>query len=147
MKVLFLKDVPRVGRKYDVKDVADGYAQNFLFPRGLAKKADASDMAKAETLKNRAQEERQAGAARIVAELEKLGGDPVVVTGKVNEKGHLFAGIHAEAIVEALKARGIDIPAEALDLDEPLKETGEHEIAVHAGDKNVSFKVRVESEE
>lgn len=125
MKVVFLKDVPKIGRKHEVKDVSDGYAANFLFPRKLAQPATSAILAKIEDmgLKNAAQEKVQ--IAFFAKYLEALKDKPLVIYSKANEQGHLFAGLRKETILEAIWEKvGAEFPEEALLLDKPVRTTG-----------------------
>lgn len=147
MKVIFLKHVPKAGRQFEVKDVADGYAQNFLFPRGLAEPALASRVRALENKRAEIDAKSSADMAQVIAALEKLDGASVEILGPANEQGHLFKGIHKEEILAALKEqKGIVLPEESLLLEHPLKETGVHELAVEVGEHKSVLKVSVGAE-
>jgi len=144
MKVIFLKDVPRVGKKYDVKEVNDGYALNFLLPRKLAELATAKAIAELEKKKQNIIAEREIQEDLLIKNLEEIKGKTVHIHAKADDKGHLFSKIHVKEIVEAMKKEhGIDISEECITLEKPIKEIGEHEIQIKLKNKNSSFKLNI----
>ena len=145
MKVIFLQDVPRVGRKYDVKDVNDGYAANFLLPRKLAETATPKAIAELEKRKKSIEIEREVQDSLLLKNLEEIKGKTITLKGKANELGHLFSAIHKKEIVEAMKAQNhADIGEEFIVLEKPIKEIGEHEIPISIKNKKSAFKLVVE---
>jgi large subunit ribosomal protein L9 len=148
MKVVFLKDVPKVGKKYDIKVVADGYAQNFLLPKKFAELATKDTEKRVEKLKSVEAEMKKVDEAILIKNLKVLAETVVTVKEKANEQGHLFAAIHKEELAAKLKeASGLEFPPEYIDLDKPVKEVGEHEITVIVGEKKGKFKLIVEAGE
>lgn len=144
MKVIFLKNVPKVGQKYDVKTVSDGYALNFLIPQKLAEIASASAMKRINLLKAQDDQEKKVQADLLAKNLEAVSSARVEFTEKASEKGHLFSSIHKEALVTVLKEQAhLDILADFIDLPKPIKETGEHKVTVKVGDKSAQFVVVV----
>ena len=140
MKVVLLKDVLGVGRKNEVKTVADGYALNLLIPKKLACAGTPATIAHAERLQSEAAAERRIQEDLLFRNLSSTDGVVINMSGKANEQGHLFASIHPEAIVAALKSqKSIDLLPEFLQLDVPIKEVGEHIITVKARDKTGKF--------
>src|SRR3989344_2702155 len=103
MKVIFLHDVPRVGKKYDVKEVNDGYATNFLLPRKLAEAATSQALSNLEKRKKTIDIEREVQEALLVKNLEAIKGKTITITAKTDEKGHLFSKIHSKEIILAMK--------------------------------------------
>ncbi len=147
MKVIFLKDVPRVGKKDDVKDMNDGYAVNFLFPQRLAEPATPKAVAALELKKKEIQIEREVQDDLLTKNLENIKGKVVTLSGKANELGHLFSAIHKKEIIEALHTQHrAEISEEFIILEKPIKETGEFEIPVAIKGKKSSFKVIVSKE-
>ncbi len=144
MKVIFLKQVPRVAKKYEVKDVANGYALNFLFPTKAAEMATEKALARLAELKAAHEAEEKVQEELLAKNLESLSGVTVSIDAKANEAGHLFASIHKEEIAEYLeKETNIKVPLSSIMLSRAIKEVGEHTIEVKAGDKSGSFKVLV----
>ena len=145
MKVIFLKDVPRVGRRHEIKEVNDGYAANFLFPRKLAERATPQAMAELEKRKKEIMVEREIQEELLEKSLESLKGKVVTIKAKADEKGHLFSGIHKKEISLALATEHrAAVDEEFIILDKPIKEIGEFEIPVQIKNKKSSFKVLVE---
>ncbi|MBU0612180.1 50S ribosomal protein L9 [Patescibacteria group bacterium] len=145
MKIIFLKDVPRVGKKHDVKDVNDGYAINFLLPHKLAEMATTKTLADLERRKKEILIEKEIQEDLLVKNLEKIKGKAVVIKGRANEKGSLFSAIHKKEIVEAMKREhNAEINEEFLTLEKPIKEVGDFEIQIEIRKKKSSFKLIVE---
>jgi large subunit ribosomal protein L9 len=147
MKVILLQDVRKVGKKFEVKEVSDGYALNFLIPRKLAEVSTASSMKKVETVKAHADAERKIQEDLLVKNLKSLEGVTLHIKANANDKGHLFKGINKEELVKALKAETqIDLLPEYLDLEKPLKEVGEFTIPVKVQATEGKFKVEIAAE-
>ena len=144
MKIVLREDVDSLGHKGDLVDVADGYARNFLVPRGLAMKATRGGIAQAEAMRrNRsAREARDRGEAQELA--DRLTASKVLVTARAGEGGKLFGSITSADIAEAIATQvGTEIDRKAIQLAEPLKELGDAEVPVrlHA---DVTASVHVE---
>ncbi|MCE9549160.1 50S ribosomal protein L9 [Candidatus Nomurabacteria bacterium] len=145
MKVIFLQDVPRVGRKHDIKEVNDGYAMNFLLPRKLATMATPKAVAELELRKKEIVVEREVQENLLLKYLEELKGKVITIKSKADEKGHLFSGIHKKEIAEVMKTEHrADIGEEFIILEKPIKEIGEFEIPIQVKNKKSSFKLVVE---
>ncbi len=144
MKVIFYKDVPGVAKKFDVKNVSDGYAFNFLLPRNLALRATAEELARLEAKKNTEIKAKKDAEAVLLKNLKKITNLTVTITEDANEKGHLFKGIHKDQLVAEIKTQGgLDIAEDFIVLEKPVKDVGEHKIEVRAGDKNAFFTLSV----
>ncbi len=147
MKIILLKDVPKVGRKYDIKDVAEGYALNMLIPRGLAQIATAQSLKKVEEMKANDLTQKKMEEELLLKSLEAVKNLKINLKGLSNDKGHLFAGITKETLAkEILKISRINIDPEFIKLPKPLKELGEQKVAVEVMGKKVEFTVIVEAE-
>lgn len=144
MKVIFLKDVPRVARRYEIKNVADGYALNMLIPRGLAKQATPQIITQVEKEKANDLTQKNIQEELLLKNLEVIKNLKIELSGKANEKGHLFAGITKEMIFEKLtKETKISLDPNFIKLDKPLKEVGEHKVTLEAMGKKVDFFVNI----
>lgn len=144
MKIVLLKDVSGVGRKHEAKTVSDGYALNFLIPKKVAEIATAQAIGRAERMKSQEGSEKKTQEDLLLKNIASLKDVVIEISGKANEKGHLFASIHADTIVKELKAqKGIDVLPEFLVLEKHIKELGEHEIPVKVQDKTATFKLIV----
>ncbi|MBI3305678.1 50S ribosomal protein L9 [Candidatus Nomurabacteria bacterium] len=145
MKVIFLQDVPRVGKRYDVKEISDGYAMNFLLPRKLAEPATAQALANLEKRKQNIEIEREVQENLLLKNLEAIKDKIITIKVKADEKGHLFSKIHTKEIVEAMKAQNhADVGEEFIVLEKPIKEVGEFVIPIEIKGKKSSFKLVVE---
>ncbi|MDE1974898.1 MAG: 50S ribosomal protein L9 [Patescibacteria group bacterium] len=146
MKIILLKDMAKLGRKFDVKDVSSGHALNLLIPRGDAVAATPQALKKLEAAKAKAAAERKVQDDLALKSLNELQGKTITMSAKANDKGHLFSGLHKEELAaELLKQTRLQIETSAIKLDHPIKETGEHMIEVNVGDKTVKFKLAIEA--
>ena len=137
MKIILLKDVPRLGRKYDTKTVSDGHAINLLIPQGLAIFATTDALKRVEGMKAQMEGERKVQEELLVRNIEGLKDITLTIKGKANDKGHLFAGLHKEAIAaEIEKQTRLEVDPSFIQLEHPLKELGEHTIEVKAAGKS-----------
>ncbi len=147
MKVILLKDVPKVGRKFEVKEVSDGYAANLLFPRGLAEKATSTAL-----VELKKQIDASSASQKIQDELlhknfSALKNTEIKISRPANEEGHLFAGVKEGDIKNAIEGQlGIVLPKDFINLEHPLKITGEHVVKVQSGDIKGSIKIVIEAQ-
>ncbi len=146
MKIIFLKDVPRIGRKYEVKEVADGYGRH-LVAQKFAFVATKEIVASIEKKKLTDASLKKVHADLLTKNLSALNGLIITLRSKANEKGHLFASIHKEEILAELKrATHLDMNPDYVILDRPLKEVGSFEIPVNINKNRAVFTVVVEAE-
>jgi large subunit ribosomal protein L9 len=144
MRVVFLDDVEGVARAGEIKNVADGYARNFLLPRGLAAAATSAYLQRAEANARRlaAEQEKEDAAARALA--SKIEGASIVLRARVGEQGRLFGSVTASDIAEELsRVYGLELDHRQVHLDAPIKEVGEVEVPVTLS-RNVRARVRIE---
>lgn len=147
MKVIFLKDVKGTAKKGEVKEVSDGYARNFLFPKGVAREANTANInehnqqEKAKEIKSQREEEE---AMALGKQLEGAG---VEIFAKAGDGGRLFGAITSKDIAEQLgKKLNIQVDKRKILLDEPIKTLGTTEVEIKLHPK-VSTKVKVEVKE
>lgn len=144
MKVLLLKDIAKVGKKYDLKDVADGYALNFLIPQGHAKTATKEVEKEAEKLKAELAAEKKVHEDLLAKNLHEVDGKTISLKLKANDKGHLFSAVHKENLVSEIKAQtGADILPDFIDLGGHVKEVGSHKVKVSAGGKEATLTLEI----
>jgi len=131
MRVVLLKDIKKLGSKYEVKEVADGYARNHLIPQGLAKVAD-------EVALKWAKEQREKIAQKATNDLERVGelasqleGREVEIVVKVGDQGQLFERVNAQKIASRLNEMGYPIKKEQVVLEEPIEDLGEFEVKIN----------------
>jgi large subunit ribosomal protein L9 len=132
MKVILQKPVDKLGVPGDVVDVADGYARNYLMPRGLAVRASKGGVKHVESLKrahttkvSQAQAEAQEVADRLTA-------SPIKVRARVGEEGRLFGSVTAAEVAEEIERQsGVKVDRRDIRLDEPIRSVGVHQVTVH----------------
>lgn len=147
MKILFLQDVPRVGRRNEVKDIADGYARNFLLPRKLA--IIATPEVLAQHKKNQSQERalHDVHDALAARNLSDLASRHIEIHARASSGGNLFAGIGAREIADQIKkTAGIDIHPHDIKLSHPIKTLGTFEVPIQIGKNSGTVCVVVLSE-
>ncbi len=130
MKVILLVDIKSLGKRGDIKEVADGYARNYLIPKKLAQSADKGNMNIVEhekILKTRAEEKQLAEAVGFA---EKLDNRTITVKAHVGEGGKLFGSITANDISLSLAELGIIIDKRKIEINEPIKSVGSHLVSV-----------------
>lgn len=144
MRVVFLDDVDGVARAGEIKNVADGYARNFLLPRKLAAAASTASMQQAEKRAKQLaveQEKLDAAAQQLAG---SMGGSPIVITVKAGDEGRLFGSVTASDIAEAVNERaGTQLGHRQVALSRPIREVGSYEIEVSLT-RNVKTQVAVE---
>jgi large subunit ribosomal protein L9 len=130
LKVILTKDVDKLGKSGEMKQVSDGYATNFLIPQGVAVPAAGGayrawqhDIASREDKRKKEREEAEIAATRIASTTLTMG-------VKVGEGGKLYGSITSKDIADALARRGITIDRHKIDLDEPLKTLGTYKVAI-----------------
>lgn len=148
MKVIMLKDVAKIGRVGEIKDVADGYAINCLIPKRLAEVATPDKVHAVEAeLKNR----QEANRAQLVALgncIDSLAGQIITLKAKINEKGHLYRELKNKDISHAIKEQlGMNIPEECIKTSSHIKEAGRFSIPLDGGGKKGSFELEIVSQE
>jgi large subunit ribosomal protein L9 len=132
MKVVLLDNIRGIGQVGDVKDVSDGYARNFLFPRKLGKPASDGAAREAEQMKSQKLEASKLAQAQSEELAKKLEGMAIVLQGKSNEKGKLFSSITAEDIAHAVsKEAGMHIAPDSVVLEDHLKTIGDHSVRIN----------------
>ncbi len=130
MKIIFLQDVEKAGKKYEIKDVAAGYARNFLIPKGLAKLADEKTIKWTEMQKEisvQKTEKELEETQKIASSIEKL---ELIIPVKIGKGGQLFESISAQKITEKLKEAGFDVKKKQIVLDKPIEEVGEFPLKI-----------------
>jgi len=144
VKVILRADVASVGKKGDIIDVANGYARNYLVPKGLAIKATPGSVDQAASMR-RARDLRDAKDRDAAAEIAtRLVPTVITVKAKAGAGGRLFGSVTAADVAQQLEAQtGIEIDRRKLHLDEPIKSIGTHQVPVRLH-TDVEFPVTVE---
>ncbi len=144
MKVIFIKDLKGVGYKNDIKDQPDGYARNFLIPKGFAVPATADAIKKVERAQNEIRVEKEVQTDLFKRNLQAIDGTGITISVKANEHGSLFKAIHAKDIAAALKKdHRIIIAEEFIKIHEPIKQTGTFSVGIEALGMKESITVNI----
>ncbi len=128
MKVILLRDVAKIGKRYQVVEVPDGFALNKLIPKKDAEAATPANLKRVQnmSLKNTSDK------ASILAALKKitvdLSEELLAVPMQANNQGHLFQSVHTDDVVAAAARRGVAIPKTYISFAQPIKSTGEHQV-------------------
>ena len=142
MRVILLQDVENLGRKYEIKDVKDGYARNFLIPNGLVKKAIPKALKWLKVKKEVELKKIEEDLKKVQEQASAVDGYELVIPVKIGEKDQLFASINKRKIFEKLKEAGFGIKEPQIKLEDPIKEVGEYPIKIKF-DHNLEAKIRV----
>lgn len=144
MKVILRSDVNDVGKKGDIVEVADGFARNYLVPKGFALKATNGNIQQAASMR-RARDIRDAkdrGAAEEIA--QKLVPKVITVKAKAGSEGRLFGSVTSADVATAVEEQtGIELDRRKLHLDEPIKSVGTHHVSTRLH-TDVEFVITVE---
>ena len=146
MKIVLLKDVKSLGKKGEIKMVADGYANNFLIKNGLARKADNTAIneskGRAEANDFHKEQERQK-ALKLKEILDK---QTVTLKIKCGDNGKVFGSVTSKEIAQALKEKGIELDKKKIELKDPIKNTGIYKISAKIyANINANFQLVVEN--
>jgi len=147
MEVILKEDIPNLGRMGELVRVKNGYARNYLLPRGLVLVANKKNRHVLEHQKRiiSYQRERVLKSAQTLS--EKLAAVSLTMPVKVGEEGRLFGSVTNMDIDKALREKGFDIERRRIDLTEPIKTVGEYEISIRlTGDVTAHVKLSVISE-
>jgi large subunit ribosomal protein L9 len=141
MKVVLLKDIENFGKEGEIKEVANGYARNFLLPKNLAELATPESISKAEAKKTKGAEEAKMELEEAQKLAELLEGRELFI--KVKEKdGKLFGSVNEKTIAKTFKDEGLKINPLNIKLAEPIKEVGEYDVAINL-DHGLEANIRV----
>ena len=142
MRVILLKDIEKLGKKYEIKNVKDGYAKNFLIPQGLAKPATPQALKWLELQKEIQQKKAEEELKKAQEFASNLDGLEITIPVRVGENEQLFESITAQKIAEKLKEIGYEVKKTQIDLAEPIKELGEFPVKIKL-EHNLEVEIRV----
>lgn len=128
MKVIFLKDVKGSGKKGEIKEVSDGYANNFLIKQGLAKKVDATSLNEHNNQKSANDFHKEQERLAALEVKKQLDGKNVILKIKCGENGKTFGAITSKEIADALMKMGINLDKKKIDLSESIKLIGTYKV-------------------
>ena len=130
MKVLLLTDVRGTGKKGEIKEVADGYANNFLIKTGKARRADNGAISENNNKKMANDYHKEMERQQAIALGEKLKGEKVVVSIRCGENGKTFGSISSKEIADSLKTKGYDVDKRKIELKDPIKAIGQYSVSI-----------------
>lgn len=142
MKVILLQDVENVGKKFEVKEVADGHARNLLFPKGVAKQATKEALEWLKTQKEIMSQKAEEELKTVQEIASKLDDMEVTLSMKVGEEGQLFESVNVQKIAERLKELGFEVKKTQIKLEDPIKELGEYPIKL-VFDHNLEAEIKL----
>lgn len=143
MKVILLRDVARIGKRFEIKDVPDGFAQNKLIPARDAEPATPANVKRVmEKHKSdvRAKDLEHSTAKAIAT---ACAAEPLTIVMEANDQGHLFQAVHASDVVKAAALRQLAIPEASLRLASPVKSLGEHTVVLHTAEADFTLPITV----
>lgn len=144
MKVILTQDVKKVGRKGEVKEVADGYAHNVLLPKKLALPGTPENLKKIEKEQEQKEDKKALDESLLIKSIKNVDGKTVSVSAKTNDAGGLFEAIHNKHIISAVKEQlGIDLAESVFVNQESIKTAGEHQVKLKVGKVTASLIVSI----
>ena len=147
MEVILKEDIVNLGKIGEVVRVRDGYARNYLLPRGLVLMANKKNLKTFDHQKKLVADQKQKTMRQAQNAADQLTGISLVIPMKVGEEGRLFGSVTNIQIEKALKAKGLNVDRRKIHLDEPIKTAGDYEVPVRlAADLTVPLKLSVVSD-
>lgn len=137
-----MQDIDKIGKKYDIKNVADGYAKNFLIPKGLVKLATEKVVEWTKLQKEIMAQKAEETLKDIQKVASALDGREIVFSVKTGEEGQLFESIGTQKIAEKIKELGFDVKKSQILLKKPIKEAGEFPIKINF-DHNLEAEIKL----
>lgn len=147
MKVILKEDVKNLGLMGEIINVSDGYARNYLLPKGAAVDASAKNLKAIEHEKRVIEAKAKKVRAAAQATADKISSLTLTIKAKAGEEEKLFGAITSMDIAEALKAEGLEVDRKKIVLDEPIKRLGDYAVAVKLHrDESAELKIKVVAE-
>jgi large subunit ribosomal protein L9 len=147
MEVILKEDIVNLGKIGEVVRVRDGYARNYLLPRGLVLMANKKNLKTFDHQKKLVADQKQKTMRQAQSAADQLTGISLVIPMKVGEEGRLFGSVTNIQIEKALKAKGLNVDRRKIHLDEPIKTAGDYQVPVRlAADLTVPLKLSVVSD-
>ena len=147
MEVILKEDIVNLGKIGEVVRVRDGYARNYLLPRGLVLMANKKNLKTFDHQKKLVADQKQKTMRQAQSAADQLTGISLVIPMKVGEEGRLFGSVTNIQIEKALKAKGLNVDRRKIHLDEPIKTVGDYVVPVRlAADLTVPLKLSVVSD-
>lgn len=142
MKVILTQDIETLGKKYEIKDVKDGYARNFLLPEKLAKPATKQALKWLQDQKEFIEKEAEEDLKKAGQLASNIDGLELNIAVKVGDEGQLFESINSQKIAEKFKEMGFEVKKSQITLENPIKELGEFPVKINL-DHNLEVEIKV----
>ena len=147
MKIILLEDVPTLGRRGEVRDVADGYARNYLLPHKLALNATTANLKNLEGIKARQESQAAKSVVQSQAQAQVIAGLHLAVSRQASDEDRLFGSVGRNDIAAFLTQHGVEVERRRIELDEPIKTLGEFSVPIRLHpDVTAQLKVTVTRE-
>jgi len=147
MKVILMTDVPALGQRGETRDVANGYARNFLLPRKLAVPATPANLKNVEHLKRQRAREEDRALELAKATAGRIEGLTLAVTARASDDGRLYGSVSPQDVVEFLEKHEVSVEKRRVVMDEPIKAVGDYKVPVRLhGDVTAALTVTVKAE-
>jgi len=130
MKIVLLEDIDKLGKKYEIKEVSDGYARNFLIPKGLAKLATPKNIKLAKIKKEKELRKAEEQLRRVQKMAAQIEGQEITISLKTGEKGQLFESVTSQMVSKKLAEMGFEIKKSQIEISKPIKEIGEYAVKI-----------------
>jgi large subunit ribosomal protein L9 len=147
MKIILLQDVAKIGRRYEVVTVPDGYALNQLIPKKMAEPATPANLKRVEKMNKDKVAGAEADSEAFKTAVATIEATPITITVEANEQGHLFKAVSADEVVTAAQAVGAVVTADMVSFAAPIKEVGTHDVSLAKGDDAATISVTVAGKE
>lgn len=133
MRIILLHDVAKIGRRYAVVEVPDGFARNKLIPTKAAVPATPDNLKRYTAITNHAIEAKHESDESLERSLRLLKETPIKVSGKANKSGHLYQAVTKDDIVAAAAKAGASLPVNTINIATPIKTVGTHTVTITSG--------------
>ena len=147
MKVILLRDVAKIGRRYEIVEVPDGFALNKLIPKKDAEAATPANVKRIQQNKDRTNASKAETAAEIKATVDNLNQEKLNISMEANDLGHLFQAVNARDVAKSAKDRGFNLPDDTIVITEPIKSIGEHQIYIKNQDEKLPLTIIITSKQ
>ena len=147
MKVILLRDVAKIGRRYEIVEVPDGFALNKLIPKKDAEAATPANVKRIQQNKDRTNASKAETAAEIKATVDNLNQEKLNISMEANDLGHLFQAVNVRDVAKSAKDRGFNLPDDTIVITEPIKSIGEHQIYIKNQDEKLPLTIIITSKQ
>ena len=143
MQVILMHDIEALGRRGERKSVADGYARNFLFPKGLAVRADTAKLKELEMQLSALEARDERGLGDAQSKAQALEGFSLTLTGAASDEDKLYGSVSSQMIAAGLVEAGHEVDAKQVLLSEPIRQLGSYQVRVKLH-RDVDVEIQVE---